>query len=137
MSVRVRPGGTGFDRPLLAVVLVALVITAAGALWLASSAVGGRPSYRTVQIDNQAGLPLQVDAAGPDGGRLGLGLANPHSVTTFHEVVDLGRTWTFVVSYGGQEVWRQGVDARELAGRGWTVRVPDDVTLDLERQGYR
>ena len=137
MSVRVRADGTGVDRPLLAVVLVALAITVAGALWLAVTAVGGRPTYRTVQIDNQAGLPLQVDAAGPDGGRLGLGLAKPHSVTTFHEVVDLGRTWTFVASYGGQEVWRQGVDGRELAGHGWTVQVPDDVTLALERQGYR
>jgi hypothetical protein len=137
MSVRLRAGGTGTDRPLLAVVLVALAITVAGALWLATSAVGGRPSYRTVQVDNQAGLPLQVDAAGPDGGRLGLGLARPHSVTAFHEVVDLGGTWTFVASYGGQELWRQAVDARELAGRGWTVQVPDDVTLALERQGYR
>jgi len=137
MSVRVRVDGTGVDRALLAVVLFALVITVAGAVWLASSAVRGRPAYRTVEVDNQAGLPLQVDAAAPDGARLGLGLAEPRSVTTFHEVVDLGRTWTFVVSYGGQEVWRQGVDARELAGRGWTVRVPEDVTLTLERQGYR
>ena len=137
MSVRVRSNGTGVDRPLLAVVLLALVITAAGALWLASSAVRGRPAYRTVQVDNRAGLPLQVDAAAPDGGRLGLGLAEPRSVTTFHEVVDLGTTWTFMVSYGGREVWRQDVDARELAGGGWTVQVPEDVTLALERQGYR
>jgi hypothetical protein len=137
MSVRVRAGGTGTDRPLLVIVLLALALTVAGALWLASAAVGGRPTYRTVRVDNQAGLPLQVDAAGPDGGRLGLGLARARSVTTFHEVVDLGGRWTFVVSYGGQEVWRQDVDARELAGGGWTVRVPDDVTLALERQGYR
>jgi hypothetical protein len=137
MSVRVRPGGTGVDRPVQAVALLAVVITAVGALWLASSAVGGRPSYRTVRVDNQAGLPLQVDAAGPDGGRLGLGQAGPQAVTAFEEVVDQGRTWTFVVSYGGRELWRQAVDGQELAGRGGTVQVPDDVTLALERQGYR
>ena len=137
MSVRVRPGGTEVDRPVLAVAVLAVVITAVGALWLASSAVGGRPGYRTVRVDNRAGLALQVDAAGPDGGRLGLGLVDAQEVTTFKEVLDLGRSWTIVVSYGGQEVWRQVFDGRELARRGWTVQVPDDVTLALERQGYR
>jgi hypothetical protein len=137
MSVRVRPDGTEVDRPVLALAALAVVVTAVGALWLASSAVGGRPGYRTVRVDNRAGLALQVDAAGPDGGRLGLGLVDPQEVTTFREVVDLGGSWTIVVSYGGQEVWRQGFDGRELAGRGWTVQVPDDVTLALERQGYR
>jgi hypothetical protein len=29
------------------------------------------------------------------------------------------------------------VGGRELAGRGWTVQIPDAVTLELERQGYR
>ena len=111
MSVRVRPGGTEVDRPVLAVAVLAVVVTAVGALWLAAS--------------------------GRDGGRLGLGLVDPQAVTTFEEVVDLGGSWTFVVSYGGQEVWRQEVDGRELAGRGWTVQVPAEVTLALERQGYR
>jgi hypothetical protein len=137
MSVRVRPDGTAVDRPVLAMAVLAVVLTAAGAVWLASSALGGRPDYRTVRVDNRAGLALQVDAAGPDGGRLGLGLADSQAVTAFDEVVDLGRTWTFVASYGGQEVWRQAVEGRELAGRGWTVQVPADVTLALERQGYR
>jgi hypothetical protein len=137
MSVRVRPERNGVDRPVLAVAVLAVVVTAVGALWLASSAVGERPSYRTVRVDNRAGLALQVDVAGPDGGRLGLGLADPQEVTTFKEVVELGGSWTFVVSYGGREVWRQGIDGRELAGRGWTVQVPGEVTLALERQGYR
>jgi hypothetical protein len=137
MSVRVRPDGTEVDRPVLAMAVLAVVVTAVGALWLASSAVGGRPSYRTVRVDNGAGLALQVDVVAQDGGRLGLGLADPQAVTTFGEVIDLGGSWTFVVSYGGQEVWRQGFGRRELAGRGWTVQVPAEVTLALERQGYR
>ena len=137
MSVRVRPDGTEVDRPVLAMAVLAVVVTAVGALWLASSAVGGRPSYRTIGVDNGAGLALQVDATGPGGGRLGLGLVDPQAVTTFKEVVDLGGSWTFVASYGGQEVWRQEVDGQELAGRGWTVQVPADATLALERQGYR
>ncbi|HEV2823853.1 MAG TPA: hypothetical protein VG035_01410, partial [Actinomycetota bacterium] len=88
-------------------------------------------------VDNQAALPVQVDVAGPGGGRLGLGTAGPRATTTFAEVADPGRTWTFVVSYGGQEVLRRPVSGQELAGRDWTFQVPDDVTMDLERQGYR
>jgi hypothetical protein len=137
MSVRVRPSGAEIDRPLVALSLLAVVAVALGALWLVPAAVGGRPDYRTVRVDNRAGLPLQVDAAGADGGRLGLGQAAPRATTTFQEVADLGESWTFVVSYGGQELLRQAVSGQELAARGWTVRLPEAVTVELERQGYR
>jgi hypothetical protein len=93
MSVRVRPDGTEVDRPVLAMAVVA-VVTAVGALWMASSTVGGR--YRT-GAGRQRRRPRPPGRRHrPDGGRLGLGLADPEAVTTF------------VVSYGGQEVWRQG-----------------------------
>jgi hypothetical protein len=137
MSVRVRPDGTTIDRPVLAAALLAVVVTAVGALWLGQAALGGRPDYRTVRVDNQAALPLQVDVTGTGGARLGLGLAGPGTITTFREVADPGGTWTFVVSYGGRELLRQPVSARDLAGRDWTFRVPDEVTTALERQGYR
>jgi hypothetical protein len=137
MSVRLRPSGAGIDRPVMVLALAAVVATAVGALWMVRAEIGGRPDYRTVRVDNQAALSLQVDAVDGDGGRLGLGLAEPRATTTFQEVPDLGATWTFVVSYGGQEVWRQAVAGRELAGRDWTVQVPDAVTMELERQGYR
>ena len=137
MSVGVRPNGAGLDRPVLAVAVAAVVIAAVGALWLVLASLGGRPDYRTVRVDNQAGLALQVDAVGADGGVLGLGLAGPGATTTFHELPDLGRTWTFVFSYGGKELLRQPVGGRELAGRGWTVQVPPEVTTELELQGYR
>jgi hypothetical protein len=137
VSVRVRPNGAGIDRPVVILAVAAVVVTALGALWLTRAAVGGRPDYRTVRVDNRAALSLQVDAVDGDGARVGLGLAGPQATTTFQEVPDLGGTWTFVVSYGGQEVWHQAVGGRELAGRGWTVQVPDDVTVELEKQGYR
>ena len=137
MSVRVRSSGTTIDRPVLAVALLAVVATAIGALWLGMAALGGRPEYRTVRVDNQGALPVRVDVAGPDGGRLGLGVARPRATSTFQEVADQGATWTFVVSYGGQEVLRQPVSAQELAGRDWTFQVPEDVTVELVRQGYR
>ena len=101
------------------------------------SSAGRRAAGHRRSGDNQAGLALQVDAAGPDGGRLGLGLARPQATTTFHEVADRGGNWTFMFSYGGREVFRQAIGARELAGRGWTVQVPSEVTMELERQGYQ
>ena len=137
MSVGVRPTGTSIDRPVVAMAVLAVVVTAVGALFLIRAAIGGRPDYRTVRVDNQAALPVQVDVAGPDGGRLGLGVARPRATSTFREVADQGATWTFVVSYGGQEVLRQPVSAQELAGRDWTFQVPEDVTMELVRQGYR
>ena len=42
-----------------------------------------------------------------------------------------------MVSYGSQEVLRQTVSREELAGRGWTVQVPETAAVELERQGYR
>ena len=137
MSVRVRPPGSEMDRPVLVLAVAAVVATVLGAIWLGQAALGGRPSYRTVRVDNRAALPLQVDAAGADGGRLALGVAEPRARTAFQEVVDQGATWTFVVSYGGQEVLRQTVSREELAGRGWTVQVPETAATELERQGYR
>lgn len=137
MSVRLRPSGAGTDRPVLLLALVAVLVAAVGAIWLAQAALGGRPPDRTVQVDNRAALALQVDADGGDGGRLGLGLAAPRATTTFHDVVDLGTTWTFVFSYGGHEVQRLRLSGPELADRGWTVQVPATATAELERQGYR
>jgi hypothetical protein len=137
MSVRVRPDGAGTDRPVAVVAIAAVVLTAIGAVWLAQAALGGRPAYRTVRVDNRAAIPLQVDAVGAGGGRLGLGQAGPRATTTFSEVADQGATWTFVVSYGGDEVLRQTLSGQELAGRGWTVQIPEDATMALERQGYR
>ena len=110
MSVRVRPPGSEIDRPVLALAVAAVVVTALGAIWLAQAALGGR---------------------------LALGVAGPEATTAFAEVVDLGATWTFVVSYGGQEVLRQTVSRQELAGRGWTVQVPETAAAELERLGYR
>jgi hypothetical protein len=137
MSVGVRPPGSETDRPVLVLAVAAVAVAAVGAIWLAQAALGGRPSYRTVRVDNRTFLPLEVDAAGADGARLGLGVAKPRATTAFAEVVDQGATWTFVVSYGGQEVLRQTVSRQELAGRGWTVQVPEAAGAELVRQGYR
>ena len=137
MSVRVRPNGAGTDRPVLVLTALAVAVTAAGLLWLSLVAAGGRPDYRTITVDNRAGLPLQADAVDPEGGRLGLGQVGPKGTTAFHELPDLGRTWRFTFSYGGQELAGETVSGRELAGRRWTVQIPATVTMELERQGYR
>jgi hypothetical protein len=137
MSVGLRRPDTEVDRPLLALVAVTAVLTAVGMLWLVRAAVGEGVAYRTIRVDNQAALPVQVDVVDGGGGRMGLGEAGPRAASTFREVADPGRSWTFVASYGGREVARLTLDGRELAGRGWTVQVPAAATAELERQGYR
>ena len=138
MNVRIQPPDTGTDRPVQVLAAVAIAIAAIGALSLMRSAVGDMTrDYRTVRVDNQTGLALQVDALDAAGGRMGLGLAGPRATTSFQEVLDLGRAWTFVASYGGQEVARQELAARELAAAGWTVRIQGKTTADLEAAGFR
>jgi hypothetical protein len=136
MSVSLRRPEAEVDRALLALVAVTAVLTAIGMLWLVRAAVGEGVAYRTIRVDNQGALPVQVDAT-DGGGRMGLGEAGPGATTTFQEVADPGPSWTFVASYGGREVARQTLSGRELAGRGWTVQVPAAATAELERQGYR
>ena len=138
MNVRIERPGTGTDRPVQVLLAVAVAVAVIGVLLLGRAALGDRVSgYRTVRVDNQAGLPLQVDAVDAAGGTMGLGEAGPRSTASFQEVADLGRTWTFVASYGGQEVARQTLTGRELAARGWTVRLPGQATADLEAAGFQ
>ena len=126
---------TAISRPVQVVITVA--VTAVAVLFLARAALGDRVGgYRTVRVDNQAGLPLQVDAVDATGGTMGLGEARPRSTTAFQEVADLGRVWTFVASYGGREVARQTLTGRELAARGWTVQIPGRATAGLEAAGF-
>ena len=44
---------------------------------------GGGVDHVTVRIDNQAGLAVQVDALNASGDRVGLGEAEPTTLTTF------------------------------------------------------
>jgi hypothetical protein len=137
MNVRIERPGTGTDRPLQVLLAVTVAVAAIGALSLVRATLGDRVGgYRTVRVDNQAGLRVQVDAVDAGGGTMGLGEAAPRSTTTFQEVADLGRQWTFVASYGGREVARQTLTGRELAARGWTVQVPARATTDLEAAGF-
>ncbi|HEU4399239.1 MAG TPA: hypothetical protein VFU54_15550 [Actinomycetota bacterium] len=137
MSLRVERPDAGTDRPLQVLIAVTVAVTAVAVLFLARAALGDRVGYRTVRVDNQAGLPLQVDAVDATGGTMGLGEAGPRSATSFQEVADLGRAWTFVASYGGREVARQRLSGRELAERSWTVQVPSQATADLEAAGFQ
>jgi len=138
MNVRIQPPDTGTDRPVQVLAAIAIAVAAIGALSLMRSTVGDMTrDYRTVRVNNQTGLAVQVDALDAAGGRMGLGLAGPRSTASFQEVLDLGRAWTFVVSYGSQEVSRQELTGRELAAAGWTVQIPGKATAELEAAGFR
>jgi hypothetical protein len=88
MSVRTEQPGTGTDRPVQVLAAAAVAVAAIGMLLLARAALGDQVGYRTVRVDNEAGLPLQVDAVDAAGGTMGLGEAGPRSTTSFQEVAD-------------------------------------------------
>jgi hypothetical protein len=130
-----RPTATG-DPVVRAVLAVTAVITVIGILALVRAAAGGGVGHVTVRIDNQAGLAVQVDALDASGDRVGLGEAEPTTLTTFSQVPDVGSRWTLVAAYGGREVHRAPLARADLAAGNWTVTIPADATSILEREGF-
>lgn len=114
-------------------VCVAVVVT----VLLVHAELASRVGHVTVRVDNQAGLPLTLEAVGRGGGRVAVGTAAPKARTSFAEVLDVGDEWTFVAAYAGGEVYRQTLSGAELRAHGWTVTIPADATRQLERAGLR
>ena len=138
MITRLDQPTTTADPVVRAILALTLAITLAGVAALIRAATADRVHHiPAVRVQNQAALPLQVDALDPTGGRVGLGLAKAGTLSTFHEVLDVGPTWTLVATYGGEEVHREAVARSTLAARAWTVTIPADVTAALERAGFQ
>jgi hypothetical protein len=135
MNARLDETTSTTDPVVRGIVVVTLAITIVGVLALIRAAVGGiGVDHVTVRIDNQAGLAVQVDASGD---RVGLGQAEPRTLTTFHEIPDIGARWTLVATYGGQQVHRQTLARTALAAGNWTVTIPAGATSALERAGFQ
>lgn len=129
---------TTTDPVVRGIVIVTMAITIVGVLAMVRAAVGGSGvDHVTVRIDNQAGLAVQVDALDASGDRVGLGKAEPRTLTTFREIPDIGSRWTLVATYGGQQVHRQTLARTALAAGNWTVTIPAGATSALERAGFR
>lgn len=136
MNTRLDDPTTITDPMVRGVVIVTAVITILGVLALIRAAVGGGVDHVTVRVDNQAGLAVQIDVLDASGDRVGLGEAEPKSLTIFQEVPDVGARWTLVAAYGGQEVHRQTLTRTTLAAGNWTIVIPADATGPLERTGF-
>jgi hypothetical protein len=138
MNARLDETTSTTDPVVRGIVVVTLAITIVGVLALIRAAVGGiGVDHVTVRIDNQAGLAVQVDALDASGDRVGLGQAEPRTLTTFHEIPDIGARWTLVATYGGQQVHRQTLARTALAAGNWTVTIPAGATSALERAGFQ
>jgi hypothetical protein len=138
MNTRLDDLTTTADPVVRGIVVVTMAITIVGVLAMIRAAVGGGGvDHVTVRIDNQAGLPVQVDALDASGDRVGLGQAEPGALTTFQEIPDVGSRWTLVASYGGQEVHRETLARTALAAGNWTVTIPASATRPLERAGFQ
>jgi catechol 2,3-dioxygenase-like lactoylglutathione lyase family enzyme len=138
MNTRLDDPTTTGDPVMQGILIVTAVVTIIGLLALLRAAVGSSGvDHVTVRIDNQAGLAVQVDALDAAGDRVGLGEADPTTLTTFHEIPDIGARWTLVAAYGGQEVHRATLARSELAAGNWTVTIPAGATSALERAGFQ
>ena len=138
MTTRLDDATTTADPVVRGIVIVTMAITIVGVLALIRAAVGGSGvDHVTVRIDNQAGLAVQVDALDASGDRVGLGEAEPRTLTTFQEIPDIGSRWTLVATYGGQQVHRQTLARTALAAGNWTVTIPAGATSALERAGFQ
>jgi hypothetical protein len=134
MSLRLGRPSTEADPAISAIVVVTCILTAVGVLLLIRAQFDGNPRHVTVRVDNQSGIPLQIDA---EGSTVGLGEARPRRLIPFVEVPDIGQRWTFVAAYGGREVYREQLLRAELVADGWVVRIPAAATAALERAGFR
>jgi hypothetical protein len=137
MNTRLDDPTTTRDPVVQGILVLTLTITIVGMLALIRAAVGGGVAHVTVRVDNQAGLAVQVDALDASGSRVGLGEAEPKTLTTFQEIPDIGDRWTLVAAYGGREVHRVTLARSELAAGNWTVTIPADATAALERAGFQ
>jgi hypothetical protein len=137
MNARLDDTTSTADPVVRGIVVVTLAIVIVGMLALIRVAVGGGIDHVTVRINNQAGLAVQVDALDASGDRVGLGVAGPRTLTTFHEIPDIGARWTLVATYGGQQVHRQTLARTALAAGNWTVTIPTGATSALERAGFQ
>ena len=137
MNTRLDEPTTTGDSLVQGILVLTLTITIVGVLALIRTAVGGGVDHVTVRVDNRAGLAVQVDALDASGGRVGLGEAEPKTLTTFEEIPDIGARWTLVAAYGGREVHRVTLARSELAARNWTVTIPASATVALERAGFQ
>lgn len=135
MNTRLDDPTTTQDPIIRGILVVTAVITIVGLLALTPAAVGGGVDHVTLRIDNRAGLAVQVDALDPAGDRVGLGEAEPGAATTFHEIPDIGPSWTLVAAYGGQEVHRTTLPRSKLAAGDWTITIPAGATTALEQAG--
>ena len=137
MNTRLEDPTTTDDPVVRGLVIVTAVITIIGVLALIRAATGDGVDHVTVRVDNQAGLAVRVDALNASGDRVGLGEARPGTLTTFHEIPDIGTRWILVAAYAGQEVHRETLARTTLAAANRTVVIPADATRPLERAGFQ
>jgi hypothetical protein len=138
MNARLEDATSTADPIVRGILGVTLAITLVGMLALIRAAVGGDGvDHVTVRINNQGGLAVQIDALDASGDRVGLGQAEPRTLTSFQEIPDVGSRWTLVASYGGEEVHRQALARTALAAGNWTVTIPASATSPLERAGLK
>lgn len=110
-------------------VAFALLVTATGC-------VRATPS-RTVRVVNTTPFEIAVDVSAEGGAWTPLTVLRPDDSDTVEDVRDQGDEWWFRFVSAGVHGGTLRVSAEKLRNDKWTVEVPGDVTLRLQRHGVR
>jgi hypothetical protein len=85
-----------------------------------------RPDFVShVSVVNRTGSPLQVDVApGQRDAIMPLGVVDPHSTDTFHDVLDQGDVWYVHVTDAGTGTRTLHFTRQQLEHANWQVTIP-------------
>ena len=130
-----QPAPAGVHRAADAVRVAVVVVLAVAAMALALRLVETPATIDRLSIVNPSTLELDLATAGaPSGDWVPAGSTDPHTVTSFDEVLDHGDRWWFRATSGGRVATWQ-VPRAQLVRDGWRVVIPPGV-IDALRTGH-
>ena len=91
-----------------------------------------------VQINNDTGFNLDVDLVDADSiSVIPLVVVGSHTTERVDDVIDVGRSWVFVLTREGDEVARVSRSRARLIAEGWRVRLPVSLESRLYELGQQ
>ena len=133
-SVRTRPpsepAAPAPSRAGIAAATVALLAVLAGGLVLVQNLLAP-PNVVEVVVANPTSYEVRVVAGADDGGRLPLATVESGGEVRVTDVVDRGRSWTFVFRTQGRPGAELEMDRSTLESNGWRIEVPGALEARL------
>lgn len=128
------------DPLVVGAVAIVAVLAAALVVWLGIGILtDSTPSRMTVELENQTGLTLNVEAVDAEGDVTALGRIEPGAAKTRVDVPVPSSEWTYVARYADEEVWRSDPVTPEVAAGGTSsARIEETPEIqELAEQGFQ